>query len=344
MSQINTNGIDVNYPSPGKNNSTQGFRDNFTQIKNNLDIASQELSDLQSKVLLKAALDNSVLDNNMANAQISNVSTRGFRGTTYNLGNALSGIVTIDVNKADLHYGTVSGNVTLRFNNWAPTGTHSKVNLKLTIANANAVVSLPSQVVSSNNNFGTTLLENIKIVGNVATITAPSTGNVLEYSLSTLDCGNTVTITPINRPYQSTQIVSRTPPPTGMPGDVKGAVAVDENYIYVCTSDFNGTVYDRVVNNTYSSGNILQLNSTASLTVNSPIIFTQNVDTANTNIIANKVYYIKNITGANITISATRTSGVAGPVVSIGNKTNANIAASIIEANNIWKRLEIQSW
>jgi spore germination protein YaaH len=90
LSQINTNGIDVNYPSPGKNNSTQGFRDNFTQIKNNLDIASQELSDLQSKVLLKAALNNSVLDNNMANAQISNVSTRGFRGTTYNLGNALS--------------------------------------------------------------------------------------------------------------------------------------------------------------------------------------------------------------------------------------------------------------
>ncbi len=33
MSQINTNGINTNYPVPGQNNSSQGFRDNFAQIK-----------------------------------------------------------------------------------------------------------------------------------------------------------------------------------------------------------------------------------------------------------------------------------------------------------------------
>ena len=104
MSQINTNGINTNYPVPGQNNSSQGFRDNFAQIKNGLNTASSEITDLQNKAVLKAALTDSVLNNDMANTLISNASTSGWRATTYNLGNALAGSVLIDVNKADVHY------------------------------------------------------------------------------------------------------------------------------------------------------------------------------------------------------------------------------------------------
>jgi hypothetical protein len=50
MSNINTNSIDTTYPVPGVNNTTQGFRDNFTSIKTNLDTAGTELTDLQSKL------------------------------------------------------------------------------------------------------------------------------------------------------------------------------------------------------------------------------------------------------------------------------------------------------
>jgi hypothetical protein len=344
VSQINTNGIDVNYPVPGQNNSSQGFRDNFGQIKNNLNTAATEITDLQNKVVLKAALDNSVLNNDMANTQISNCSTRGFRATTYNLGNALSGTVIVDVNKADVHYGTVTGNVTLQFGSWAPTNTESKVTVRLTVANANAIISLPSQVVSSNNNFGTTIVENYNKIGNVATITAPANVEVLEYTFTTLDCGNTITINPTNRPYQSAQIVTRTPPPTGLPGDVAGTVSVDANYLYVCTADFDSTIYNKVVTNTFSSGNVIQLNNTTNLTTNAPVIFTGNVDTANTNIVANTVYYIKTIASPNITISGTRVAGTAGPAFAIGTKANANIAATAIIGTNIWKRKELDSW
>jgi hypothetical protein len=70
MSTINTNTIDANYPIPGQNNSSQGFRDNFASIKQNLDIASNELTDLQNKVVLKSALANSTLNNDMANTLI----------------------------------------------------------------------------------------------------------------------------------------------------------------------------------------------------------------------------------------------------------------------------------
>ncbi len=46
MSTINTNSLNVNYPVPGVNNNTQGFRDNFSSIKTNLDTAGTEISDL----------------------------------------------------------------------------------------------------------------------------------------------------------------------------------------------------------------------------------------------------------------------------------------------------------
>ena len=37
-SQINFNNIDGTYPIAGQDNSSQGFRDNFTNTKNNFEI------------------------------------------------------------------------------------------------------------------------------------------------------------------------------------------------------------------------------------------------------------------------------------------------------------------
>ena len=116
------------------------------------------------------------------------------------------------------------------------------------------------------------------------------------------------------------------------------------SYLYVCTADFNSTVNAKSVSNTFSSGNIIELNNTSSLAVNAPIIFTGNVDTANTNLVANNVYYIKTIASPNITISGTRVAGTAGGVVAIGTKANANITATAIIGTDIWKRIELTSW
>jgi hypothetical protein len=162
----------------------------------------------------------------MANTLISNASTSGFRATTYNLGNALSGTVLVDVNRADVQYGAVTGNLTLQFGGWAPTNTESNVVLRLTVANTLANIQLPGQCVSSNNNFGVVLLENYANISGTATLTAPANTSILEYTFSTVDCGNTITVTPTNRPLQSTQVVTRDPPSTGVLGDTNGTVAV----------------------------------------------------------------------------------------------------------------------
>lgn len=39
--------IDVDYPKAGQNNDTQGFRDNFSNIKNALNVADDEITSLQ---------------------------------------------------------------------------------------------------------------------------------------------------------------------------------------------------------------------------------------------------------------------------------------------------------
>ena len=211
MSTINTNGINVNYPVPGVNNDSQGFRDNFASIKTNLDTAGNEITDLQTKVVVKQALANTTVNNDMANTLISNAATRGFRGTTYNLGNALSGTVIVDVSLGDVQYGTVAGNVTFQFGGWSPTGTQSNVQLQLSVSNIDAVISWPAEVVSSNNNFGITTIENFANVANTATVTIPYGVSQLDYKLSSTDCGNTIVIEPYNRPRKATQIVVGTP-------------------------------------------------------------------------------------------------------------------------------------
>lgn len=310
MSSINTNAIDVNYPVPGQNNSSQGFRDNFSAIRTNLNIAGNELSDLQAKVVVKNALNNTTVNNDMANTLISNASTRSFRATTYNLGNALSGTVLIDVSLGDVQYGTVAGNVQLQFGSWAPYGTESNLQLNLSVSNSQAVISFPSAVVNSNNNFGITTVENYGGGAGTGNVSIPYGVTQLNYNLSTLDCGNTISIDPLNRPRQSTQLQQRKPSPKGFQGDVIGTTCVDNGAIQLTVSE------------TYANDSAVTT-STSSMYIDMPIVFTGNTFGGVT---AGTTYYINNIPsstdftiattpgGANVNLSAASGTMYLNPV------------------------------
>jgi hypothetical protein len=197
MSAINTGSIDVSFPTPGVNNNSQGFRDNFGAIKTALDTASDEITDLQQKAVVKQALVDIPLNNDMANTLISNALVQNFRATTYNLGNSLSGTVSIDVTAGDVQFGTISGNVNLNFSKWAPAGTQSNVQVILNVANtsANWNISFPDNVTD-----GLTTLENYSGngVGGVATV--PTGVNRLHYNFTTIDCGTNIEVQPLDRP------------------------------------------------------------------------------------------------------------------------------------------------
>jgi hypothetical protein len=338
-SQINTNGINVNYPVPGENNSSQGFRDNFAQIRNNLNTGAGEITDLQNKVVLKAALDNSVLNNDMANTLISNASTSGFRATTYNLGNALSGTVLVDVNRADVQYGAVTGDVQFQFGAWAPTNTESNVVLRLTIANSLANIQLPSQCISSNNNFGVVLLENYSNISNTATLTAPANTSILEYTFSTIDCGNTISVSPTNRPYQTTQIITHDPVPTGVQGDTNGAVSVSTAIGQVEATETANTP-TVITANTFTStgstisGTTLTIGTLASGTIATGMLLSNT--SANT-------YIVTNISGSGSgstwTVNNSQTvgaaaingaTGIVGTTLTVGVQTSGTVQEGMI--------------
>lgn len=348
MSTINTNPINVNYPVPGVNNNSQGFRDNFASIVTNLNTAATEITDLQNKVVVKQALTGTTVNNDMANTLISNASTRSFRATTYNLGNAMAGTVFINVALADVHYGALAGNTTFNFSSWAPAGTQSNVQLNINVpanvaATANSVITFSGNVVLADaNNNGSSTLENFSNVGGVVSVTVPNGVTQLNYLISTTDCGNTLYIAPINRPRVATAIQQRSPIPTGFKGDVAGDVAVDANYIYVATGTYDSNIANTTqIVQTYASGNIIRCNSWPSngggFIANAPIIFN---GTSFGGIVAGQTYYIKTVSNPNITISTTGFDGTPGNAVALSDATGS-MAADSYNGNSIWRRIDL---
>ena len=355
MSAINTNALDVNYPVPGQNNSTQGFRNNFSTIKTNLDAAGTEITDLQNKVVLKTALANTTINNDMANTLISNCATLGFRATTYNLGNALSGTVLVNAALGDVQYGAIASNTTFNFGSWAPTNTLSQVQLNIGISNANATITFSGNLIA-NNNFGSTILENFVAANGFATITAPAGVTQINLLFSSTDCGNSIYVEPINRPFKSTQIQERSPPPTGVQGDKLGTVAVDSQYLYVCTADFDATTINANAASTTTGTNIVTFDTnvqTAGVVANMPVVFDTMVINGNSvtsfgNINSGQFYYVKTVSGSDITLSTTRSGGIAGSTLNLttvtANAGNTAMDATFYSGSNIWTRVSLSSW
>lgn len=257
MSAINTNGLNVNYPVAGVNNNSQGFRDNFSIIKTNLDASANEITDLQNKVIVKSALTDINLNNDMANTLISNALTRSFRASTYNLGNNISGTQIVNVSQGDVQYGTVTADTTLQFGGWSPTGTQSNVQLILNIANTSAAITLPTTTIGSQQQptLGMTLSartienysSNVSFSGLPAAdlvytnmFTMPYGVNQVHYEFSTITCGSTIEIAEVNRPKVAGQVAIRTPTAIGEPGDVVGTICMDANSYYICTKNYDG--------------------------------------------------------------------------------------------------------
>ena len=269
MSAINTNALNVNYPTPGTNNSTQGFRDNFATIKNNLETTKTELNDLQNKVLLKSALSNSTLDNDMSNGLISNALTKGFRSTTFNLGSNLPAEVMVDVSKGDVQYGTITQDTMISFAGWAPTGTQSNVQLNLNIANSSASIFFPDSSYNSGailtngpsasirllENYGSNASPGMNVVHSNQ-VTPPAEVTQLQYTISTVNCGTTFDVYPLNRNQMASRIELRSMyvlqviqgtyyqipvGKIGKPGDTAGGICTDGHHVYICIASYDGS-------------------------------------------------------------------------------------------------------
>jgi hypothetical protein len=147
-SQINFNIIDGTYPIAGQDNSSQGFRDNFTNIKNNFESAYQEITDLQNKALLASPLTNGIFNNNLQGNPITDAEMQGMREKYFNIGNTVSGAINVDFNVGTFQTMTLTGSATISaFTSFSSTdGSFAKVGLQITTANSAYTVTMPTSV------------------------------------------------------------------------------------------------------------------------------------------------------------------------------------------------------
>jgi len=188
-SNINPNNINGAYPVAGQDNNSQGFRDNFTNTKTNFQFASDEITDLQNNVLLKAALSGTTLDNNMSGSLVYGGVIRQFGATRVALG-TLSSTVTINYVSGHFQTLTTGGSVSLAFSNFPAAGITALVSVEITVSSIAHTVQLPAAV--SVNTAGFPGLNT-----GTNTITFAATG-VYTLQFVTSDAGATITLNQVN--------------------------------------------------------------------------------------------------------------------------------------------------
>jgi len=193
MSSINPNNIDGTYPIAGQDNDSQGFRDNFTNIKNNFTFSKTEIEDLQNNAILKTALSGTTLDNNLNNAQLYGAQIRKFTETREDLGTQV-GSVPISWNDAHFQTLAITGNTTISLSGWPTSGFWTYLVLDVTPSTDNLGLTLPAAVsVNASNIQG--------FSGNTVTL---AKGNVTyRFEFSTYNGGTNIAIRDLFRNYDA---------------------------------------------------------------------------------------------------------------------------------------------
>jgi hypothetical protein len=192
-SAINPNNIDGAYPVAGQDNNSQGFRDNFTNTATNFQYAADEISDLQAKAVLKAALTGEPLNNDMGGSVLSNAQLQDMSETVVALG-TVSGTNTINYALGSFQTLTTNGAVALAFTNFPVAGTAGTVRVQVTVASVAHTLVLPAAVsVNARGIQGLNTSTNI--------ITFAATG-VYTFEFTTSNGGTTISVVEVNKQLQ----------------------------------------------------------------------------------------------------------------------------------------------
>jgi hypothetical protein len=256
-SQVNPNNIDGTYPVAGQDNDSQGFRDNFTNIRNNFTFTKAEIEDLQNKVVLKSALLNTTLSNDFAGNAMVNPALTSWRETYNNIG-VVGATATINFTNGNFQKITMSASTILTFS-FPANSANQYASIKLWVSNPSA-----SYTLSFPNSL--TLGDTDTIAGfsgNTVTFSSAEISNSTDYffEVFTVDGGTTLGIKDLGR--------NRTKALSGLQVNgnltasanlITNAGTINTNYAYVTlTNDqnfFANTGYNTVYFDTASSATI----------------------------------------------------------------------------------------
>ena len=192
-SNINPNNIDGAYPVAGADNNSQGFRTNFTNTSTNFQFAANEITDLQNKAVLKAALTGTTLNNNMNGVILSNAQLQQMTETAVPLG-TLAGSVTLNFALGSYQTLTTNGPVSIGFSNLPVAGILGAITLQVTVVSTAHTLTFPTAV--SVNTLG---IQGLNTSTNTLTVAA---AGVYTFTFSTSNGGSTINIAEVNKELQ----------------------------------------------------------------------------------------------------------------------------------------------
>jgi len=206
MSNIAYSTILTNYPTPGQDNSTQGFRDNFQTIYTALETANLEVSRLQTRTVLAADLTSSggtPVVNNLNGSQITNGLFNQFSGIYYpqlQLDNTSPNYLSMTsdfTNGVMQQFSIKYTNTAIEFINWPQNGTptnSSYYSVQRLMIKSNDLTSVKTvtftteksgSVVASSDSIGL-----LTSTGGVGTLSLGTAGSVL----ATNQTGNLISV------------------------------------------------------------------------------------------------------------------------------------------------------
>jgi hypothetical protein len=172
-SSINPNNIDGTYPVAGQDNDSQGFRDNFTNIKTNFTSAKSEIEALQTTSVSLTAENDFNFTGIISKAIMKN------NADSVNALGTVGGAIALDSTTGIIHSATLNAVSTLSFTNLPASGKGGRVRFIVTITDVAHTLTLPAAVTLGN--------ETVQgMSSNV--ITFPTVGTYA-YDFSTIDGG-----------------------------------------------------------------------------------------------------------------------------------------------------------
>ena len=190
--------IDGTFPVAGQDNSSQGFRDNFTAIVNNFTTASSEITSLQNNTASTNA------STNFNGYTISNANFQNNKFTVVNHGSISDG-TTVTLNYESGHYHQITGTIghdstngaggyTLAFSNMPGTGAGRMI-LDMTFTSNEHVLYLTSTMLVADNVTGFNASTNA--------ITVTTAGRYL-YEFISIDNSNAILMHQLGKLYTTT--------------------------------------------------------------------------------------------------------------------------------------------
>ena len=189
-SLINPNNIDTSYPVAGQDNSTQGFRTNFTNIKQNFQYAEDEINALQTNGAVNNAANN--FNNNLIYA--ARMQDIAFTKIT---DSSAAGAIILNFAAGQYYSLVTDGSTSLTFSNWPAAGESAVGYMRLQVQVTNVAHTVT--IAANNSEGGAALINATELQGYVAanaytgTITFPATG-YYDFEFSCYDGGTDIMV------------------------------------------------------------------------------------------------------------------------------------------------------